>query len=98
MILAALQRSTESDERFLYRLSEMKALISAAGGDVLGVYTQARDLVHQAFYFGAGKVLEIADAVEAQSIDLVIVDGDLTPAKCATWRRELAVASLTVRS
>ena len=63
-------------------LSELKGLVSAAGGEVVGEpITQRRDRAHPATAMGKGKVQEIKAEIDALEPDAVVVDNDLTPAQ-----------------
>lgn len=60
-------------------LDELEALISTAGGDVVLRTIQNRAAPEPATLFGEGKCEEIREAVEANAIDLVVFDNDLSP-------------------
>ena len=63
-------------------LSEIRGLVAAAGGDVVGLpITQKRDRPHPATCMGKGKVEEIKEEVDAVQPDAVVVDNDLSPAQ-----------------
>lgn len=70
-------------------LSECKILAESAGATVLGEITGRRDRPDPKFFIGSGKVKEIAEVIEAQSIDLVIFDHPLSPAQERNLEREL---------
>ncbi|MFT7670697.1 MAG: GTP-binding protein HflX [Planctomycetota bacterium] len=63
-------------------LSEIKGLVEAAGGEVIGTpVTQRRERQHPATMLGKGKVEEIGLEVEALQPSAVAVDNDLSPAQ-----------------
>lgn len=63
-------------------LSEVRALVGAADGDVVGeTYIQRRDRPHPATLMGRGKVEEVHEEVQLQEPDAVVVDNELTPAQ-----------------
>jgi len=63
-------------------LSEIRGLVSAAGGEVVGQgLTQRRDRPHPATCMGKGKVEEIREEVLVHKPDAVVVDNDLSPAQ-----------------
>ncbi len=76
-VLLANQRPEHGGE-----LSELRGLVAAAGGTVVGEpTTQKRDRPHPATCMGKGKVEEIALEVQAHKPDAVAVDNDLSPAQ-----------------
>ena len=63
-------------------LSEIRALVRAADGVVLGEGTcQKRRVPHPATLMGKGKVEEVREEVRLHEPDAVVVDNDLTPAQ-----------------
>jgi len=63
-------------------LTEVRGLVEAAGGDVVGdVVVQRRDRPIAATLMGSGKVGEVLAEVQAHKPDGVVVDNDLTPAQ-----------------
>ncbi len=63
-------------------LAEIRALVSAAGGEVVGTgITQRRHRPHPATLLGKGKVEEIGEEVGIHKPDAVVVDNDLSPAQ-----------------
>lgn len=63
-------------------LEEVRGLVAAAGGDVIGEgVTQRRERAHPATFMGRGKVEEIGELVELLGPDAVVVDNDLGPAQ-----------------
>src|SRR5438477_287137 len=60
-------------------LEELAELASSAGAEVSERITQTRTAPEAATLIGRGKVQEIAAAVAASRIDVVIFDHDLTP-------------------
>ena len=62
-------------------LDELEALAETAGAVVVGREIQKRQKPDTATYIGSGKVEELSLAVQAQEIDLVIIDDELTGAQ-----------------
>ena len=60
-------------------LLEFEALASAAGADIVERTVQRRESVDPALLVGSGKAREIADAVKALDLQLVLVLNDLRP-------------------
>lgn len=62
-------------------LDELEGLARAAGAEVVLRLTQDRDLADSATLIGRGKVETLTQAVAELSVDLVIIDNDLSPAQ-----------------
>lgn len=62
-------------------MNELNALATTAGAIVVGRALQNRPKPDTATYIGSGKAEELALTCQAQEIDLVIVDGELTGAQ-----------------
>ncbi len=62
-------------------LAELARLADTDGLRVVGRLTQARDHPDPATYLGSGKVDELARLVDEEDADVVVVDGDLSPAQ-----------------
>ncbi|MBI4042594.1 MAG: GTPase HflX [Deltaproteobacteria bacterium] len=60
-------------------MEELKLLAVTAGAEVAGSVVQKSVRINPAYYFGAGKVEEIAAVVQESGADLVICDEDLSP-------------------
>jgi len=81
VILAIRKDGREDDRRFAERIEELANLCDAAGAKVVGQFVQERSDIDSSTYLGSGKVLEIADEVEALGISLVVFDQPLSPAQ-----------------
>ncbi len=69
-------------QEFEGELSEVRALVGAAEGVVVGEgFVQRRERPTPATLLGKGKVEEIRTAVDQHKPDAVVVDNDLTPAQ-----------------
>jgi GTP-binding protein HflX len=78
LLIAVVDDSTpnaEVDES----LAEMELLIDTAGSDVVDVAVQRRAHPDVATYLGKGKAKELAGLGKALDIDLLVVDGELSP-------------------
>ena len=62
-------------------LSELGALVRAAGAEVVGQVVQRRRRINPACYVGTGKAQEIADRAQQAGANVVVFDGDLSPAQ-----------------
>ncbi|MDR2753002.1 MAG: GTPase HflX [Oscillospiraceae bacterium] len=76
--LAAVDTGAHNPEESLAELAE---LARTAGAVVVLEVTQQRESPDNALYFGKGKLEELKAACEAQGIDLVIFDDELTPSQ-----------------
>lgn len=64
-----------------HSLEELAGLVAAAGGTVVLRMLQERDTPDPATFVGRGKIEALAVACEAIAADVVIVDGELSPAQ-----------------
>lgn len=62
-------------------LAELSELARTAGAEVICEMTQKREAPEAGTYLGRGKLEELAEYCENEKPDLVIVDGELTPAQ-----------------
>ncbi|MBR2319379.1 MAG: GTPase HflX [Clostridia bacterium] len=60
-------------------LAELAELVATAGGEVVGVATQKKESPDKATCLGSGRAQEIALQCEAEDIDLVVMDRELSP-------------------
>ena len=60
-------------------LAELAELVSTAGGEVVDVATQKKESPDKATCLGSGRAEEIARQCEAEDIDLVVMDRELSP-------------------
>ncbi len=60
-------------------LAELAELVSTAGGEVVGIATQKKESPDKATCLGSGRAEEIARQCEAEDIDLVVMDRELSP-------------------
>ncbi len=73
------------------QLDELAGLAEAAGAVVVERVTQRRNRPEPATLFGKGKVAEIAELCQAEKVDVVIVDCDLSPAQGRNLEKALNV-------
>ena len=73
---------------------EIRGLAESAGARVVGEMTQKRHDVQLDTYIGSGKVVELAELVEATDADVVIFDNDLSPAQGRNLEKTLNVKVL----
>ncbi|MCP4374752.1 MAG: GTPase HflX, partial [bacterium] len=60
-------------------LGELRGLVRSAGGDIVDEMLAKRRHINPGYYVGSGKAKEIARRAEANDVDVVIFDNDLTP-------------------
>ena len=71
-------------------MEELAALLETAGGQTLGVVTQSKDTPDPRTFIGEGKVQELKELIQANNIDLVIFDNELSPSQGRALEEELA--------
>lgn len=62
-------------------LRELTELARTAGAEVICEMTQKREAPEAGTYLGKGKLQELSDFCEAEKPDLIIIDGELSPAQ-----------------
>jgi GTPase len=72
-------------------MAELARLAETAGSLVLDALVQRRRQPDAATYIGSGKVLELADIVQATGADTVICDGELSPGQLRNLEERLRV-------
>lgn len=70
-------------------LEELAALAESAGAHVVGRVTQMRPSLDAATLLGSGKVEELRARVEAENVEAVIFDRELTPTQLRNLQRRL---------
>ncbi|RLL45397.1 GTPase HflX [Oceanobacillus piezotolerans] len=81
ILVIAVKKANQQEDRFTTSLSELVSLGKTAGGEVINVITQNRNKVHPATYVGEGKLEEIRQAAIDDEIDLVIANDELSPSQ-----------------
>lgn len=81
----------QTSENFAMSMEELASLAKTAGAVVKGTYTQKREKYDSKTFVGSGKLDEIAQMVEADEIDTVIVNNRLTPRQNANLETILGV-------
>lgn len=79
ILVIAVKRPNQKDDRFQSSLEELISLSRTAGGKVTKVVTQNRQHIHPATYIGDGKANEIKQDIDTLGIDLVISNDELSP-------------------
>ena len=81
----------QGTDNFAMSMKELSSLAKTAGADVQGIYTQKREKYDSKTFVGSGKLEEIAQMVEADEIDTVVVNNRLTPRQNANLEEMLGV-------
>ena len=79
-------------------LDELERLLDTAGGTAFAKIIQVKEAFDPRTCIGKGKVAEIKELCEANGVDLVIFDFELTPAQIRNLENDIAVASVIDRS
>ncbi len=81
ILIIAVKTKYVTDEHFDSTLDEIYSLSRTVGGNVKEVVVQRREQIHPVTYVGEGKLQEIKQSIELQSIDLVIANNELSPSQ-----------------
>ncbi len=76
---------------FEVSINEMKALVEAAEGKVIGIFTQSREKSDSATCIGKGKLEELIHLVAELEPDLVVFNTELTPVQLRNLDNNLEV-------
>ncbi|MBK1441374.1 GTPase HflX [Parapedobacter sp. ISTM3] len=93
-VLVGIILPNESEEKEQEYLEELAFLVDTAGGVIKGVFTQRLHHPDRATFVGTGKLDEIKSFVEAEEIDIVVFDDELSPSQLRNIERELKVKIL----
>ena len=88
-VLISVCSSNMTMERTEEYLSELAFLLDTAGGIPEKTFIQKLDHPDKRTYVGKGKMEEIKEYIEAENIDLVVVDDELSPSQLRNLEREL---------
>lgn len=72
-------------------LEELSELVKSAGADPVFSVTQNLNKVEAATYVGTGKLAEITEICNAQEIDLIVADSELSPTQIKNMEAETDV-------
>ncbi|WP_257666523.1 GTPase HflX [Parapedobacter tibetensis] len=93
-VLVGIILPGESEKKEQEYLEELAFLVDTAGGVVKEVFTQKLSHPDRATFVGTGKLDEIKAYVEAEEIDIVVFDDELSPSQLRNIERELKVKIL----
>lgn len=91
IIVVAVRKPDQLEERFQTSLDELISLGKTAGGTVEAIFTQNRKSIHPATYIGEGKLQEIKTEIEEKEIDLVISNDELSAGQLRNLNKVLGV-------
>src|SRR6267142_759709 len=87
-IVAAVQLPSVSDLEFDASLAELRRLAKTLGFEVVGRFTQKRPGFDKAAYFGTGKREELRLLRERESVDLILIDHEISPSQAHNLEKE----------
>ena len=93
-VLVGIILPQDSEEKEREYLEELAFLVDTAGGVVKEVFTQKLHHPDRATFVGSGKLDEIKAYVEAEEIDIVVFDDELSPSQLRNIEKELKVKIL----
>lgn len=79
----------QTDEEVFKELKELKSLVTAAGGKVIDIITQQREMHDKGSYIGRGKVNEITRIVAKLQIDVVVLNGRIKSGQLFELKKNL---------
>jgi GTP-binding protein HflX len=88
-ILVSVITPDVSDQMAQDYLTELEFLVQTAGAETVKVFTQKLQKPEHATFVGTGKLEDIREYAEAEDVDMVIFDDELTPSQLRNIEREL---------
>ena len=88
-ILVSVITPDVSDQMAQDYLTELEFLVQTAGAETVKVFTQKLQKPEHATFVGTGKLEDIREYAEAEEVDMVIFDDELTPSQLRNIEREL---------
>jgi GTP-binding protein HflX len=86
-IIIGLAMTSQKQNFVQESLSELKSLVSTAGGTVQESFIQKKNQINPRFYIGEGKAREISSYIENYPVDTIIFDDELSPAQILNWEQ-----------
>ncbi|WP_313190786.1 GTPase HflX [Sphingobacterium sp.] len=80
-VLVSVITPDVSDETAKEYLEELEFLVTTAGGVTKGIFTQKLAFPDRATFVGSGKLDEIKEFIQAEEIDIVVFDDELSPSQ-----------------
>lgn len=88
-VLVSVCSQNTTMERTEEYLNELAFLLDTAGGIPVKTFIQKLEHPDKRTYVGKGKMEEIKEYIEAENVDLVVIDDELTPSQLRNLEREL---------
>ena len=73
---------------FEYTMQELKALVEANNMEVADTVIQNANTVSGATYFGSGKVTEVKEIANADGVQIIVLNDELTPSQIRNLEKE----------
>lgn len=89
LVGVAIQNDGVSYDRMSEYLDELAFLAETAGAETVKIFTQNLDKPVHSTFIGSGKLTEIRDYIEANPVDMVIFDDELSPTQLRNIQKEL---------
>ena len=80
-ILIGIINKSQDEEKSKEYLEELRFLADTAGADTMQIFTQKLSRPDTRTFLGSGKMEDIKGYVDAENIDLVVFDDELTPSQ-----------------
>lgn len=93
-VLVGVITPHQTDEQTKEYLEELQFLVDTAGAETVKTFTQKLQKPDRATFVGSGRLEEIKAFVDAEEIDIVVFDDELTPSQLRNIERELQVKIL----
>lgn len=93
-VLVGIITPAEDEELEREYLEELAFLVDTAGGETIFSFTQKVQKPDRSTFVGSGKLDEIKAYVNAEEIDMVVFDDELSPTQLRNIERELKVKIL----
>ena len=93
-VLVGIITPSENEEQEREYLDELAFLVDTAGGETVHTFTQKVQKPDRATFVGSGKLDEIKAYVDAEEIDIVVFDDELSPTQLRNIERVLGVKIL----
>ena len=94
VVLVGIVTPNETEEQTKEYLDELEFLVQTAGGETVKSFTQKMLRPERATFVGTGKLEEIREYVQAEEIDIVVFDDELSPSQLRNIENELQVKIL----
>ncbi len=93
-VLVGVITQHQTDEQTKEYLEELQFLVDTAGAETVKTFTQKLQKPDRATFVGSGRLEEIKAFVDAEEIDIVVFDDELTPSQLRNIENELQVKIL----